>query len=226
MHGDPAGLQRIDDLFHINFYNPTFTGNPLPWGAWPSLHSGFASYSAIFLTYLYPKVGPIFFIYVVWIWWATMYLGHHYLVDLIGGFIYALLCALCAIIYLEKKKPYHKDYAELKSIMIQEYELGLLSGEYNASHRAQKFTINTGKEEVTDSERKLIGGSHGTVADGESTTSNDQLTAVNEGKYTNNMIPVTDNNNNNNMLGIPNDSNMDRLSVMSNMDKESTVVDQ
>jgi len=214
MHGDPAGLQRIDDLFHIKFYNPTFTGNPLPWGAWPSLHSGFASYSALFLTYLYPKIGPFFFIYVAWIWWATMYLGHHYLVDLLGGFLYAFLCALGAVIYLEKTKPYHKDYAELKSIMIQEYELGLLSEEYNtSSHRAQKFNVSS-KDEITDSERKLISGSlraSGTINDGESNASNDQLTAVNEGKHVS-VFTVAD-------------QNMDRLSLMSNIDKESSVVD-
>ncbi|OUM57476.1 hypothetical protein PIROE2DRAFT_25941, partial [Piromyces sp. E2] len=89
MHGDPAGLKRIDELFHVQIYTPSFTENPLPWGAWPSLHSGFASYTAIFLIYLYPKVSPFFILYVLWIWWATMYLDHHYLVDVIGGLIYA-----------------------------------------------------------------------------------------------------------------------------------------
>ncbi|ORX79193.1 PAP2-domain-containing protein [Anaeromyces robustus] len=118
MHGDPAGLQRIDDLFHINFYTTTFTGNPLPWGAWPSLHSGFAVYSALFLSYIYPKYCPLFFMYVAWIWWATMYLGHHYFVDLLGGFVYAGVCFLGAIVYLKIKKPYHKDYNELRAIMV------------------------------------------------------------------------------------------------------------
>eukprot|EP00833_Pecoramyces_ruminatium_P017099 jgi/Orpsp1_1/1191131/evm.model.d7180000083669.1 len=117
MHGDPAGLQRIDEIFHVDFYTSTFTTNPLPWGAWPSLHSGFAVYSAFFLIYLFPKYSPIFLLYVAWIWWATMYLGHHYFFDLLGGLVYALVCAISSIIYIIIKKPYHKDYVELKSIM-------------------------------------------------------------------------------------------------------------
>jgi len=125
MHGDPAGLQRIDKLFHVDFYTSTFTSNPLPWGAWPSLHSGFAAYSAIFLTYLYPKYCPFYFIYVGWIWWATMYLGHHYLFDLLGGLLYAVICSLAGIIYLMIKKPQHKDYDELKAIMVQEDNIDL-----------------------------------------------------------------------------------------------------
>jgi len=231
MHGDPAGLQRIDDLFHISFYYPTFTGNPLPWGAWPSLHSGFASYSAVFLTYLYPMLCPVFFAYVAWIWWATMYLGHHYLVDLLGGFVYALVCALGAIIYLHWKKPYHKDYAELKSIMIQEYDLGLLSKDYSDSkHQAQKPYSNQG--EYGDSEKRLINDTvrgSSTINDCDSSII-DQLTAVNDEKRisvitvnNNNKNNNNNNNNNNTGLNVPNDPNLDRLSVMSNIDRESSV---
>jgi membrane-associated phospholipid phosphatase len=120
MHGDPAGLQRIDNIFHLDIYNTTFTENPLPWGAWPSLHSGFAVYSATFLIFLFPKFSPLFLLYVAWIWWATMYLGHHYFVDLLGGFVYAFVTAMCGVIYLMRTKPIHKDFVELKSIMIQE----------------------------------------------------------------------------------------------------------
>ncbi|ORX54256.1 PAP2-domain-containing protein [Piromyces finnis] len=217
MHGDPAGLQRIDDLFHISFYNPTFTGNPLPWGAWPSLHSGFASYSAVFLTYLYPKIGPFFFIYVAWIWWATMYLGHHYLVDLIGGFVYAFVSALGAVIYLQIKKPHHKDYAELKSIMVQEYDYKLLANGINNKGMY-------GKGELSESVKKLLGESSGTINilnDGEeSSISNDQNTAVNDKRQPNEHIVVIDHQNS---LNIPNDQNMDRLSMISNIDKDSSL---
>jgi membrane-associated phospholipid phosphatase len=103
MYGDPAGLQRIDNLFHGNIYTKAFANNPLPWGAWPSLHSGFASYTALFFSFIHPNYSLLFFLYVIWIWWATMYLGHHYFIDIIGGFAYAFICALGSTIYLSNQ---------------------------------------------------------------------------------------------------------------------------
>jgi len=164
-HGDPAGLQRIDDLFHINFYYTTFTGNPLPWGAWPSLHSGFASYSAIFLTYLFPKYCPLFFLYVCWIWWATMYLGHHYFVDLIGGFVYALVSALGSIAYLMITKPHHKDYNDLKTIVIEgenNIEIATyrrIKSDYTASQTDLLKPMTNLPEEIIEVDQKLYGDS-------------------------------------------------------------------
>lgn len=120
MHGDPAGLGRIDDIFGFNFYTKAFTGNPLPWGAWPSLHSGFAVFTATFLSFLFPKFIPLLYCYVAWIWWATMYLGHHYFVDLLGGMIYALLCVAPACFYLWRHRPVNMAYEELNSIFCYE----------------------------------------------------------------------------------------------------------
>jgi len=214
MFGDPAGLQRIDDLFHIDFYYTTFTGNPLPWGAWPSLHSGFASYSAIFLSYLYPKYTPIFFLYVAWIWWATMYLGHHYLVDVLGGFVYALVCAICSIIYIQIKKPYHKDYTELKTIMVQEYDHNLLANELSASYRSQ---LQKSFEPIIDTERKITGTS--TVVN-ESIAAND-ATSSNGNEYGNNGNSPMTVVQNEVHLTIPNDPNLDKLSVISNVEKDT-----
>jgi len=216
MHGDPAGLQRIDKLFHIDIYTTTFTGNPLPWGAWPSLHSGFASYSAVFLSYLYPKFTPLFFLYVAWIWWATMYLGHHYLVDLIGGFIYALICAIGSIVYLQIKKPYHKDYAELKTIMIQEYDYGLLTDEYKIDHKNQ---IKKSYEPLADSQKKLLTAGSSTMIN-ESISINERGSDVYEVNGSS-MITET----NNNTFLSPNDPALDKLSVISNVEKDSSMID-
>src|SRR5437016_8220104 len=40
---------------------------------------------ALFMSHCFPKLRPFFIFYTLWIWWATMYLSHHYAVDLIGG---------------------------------------------------------------------------------------------------------------------------------------------
>ena len=91
MPGNPAGLARVDHLFGTNFYKNTFGSSPIVFGAFPSLHSGFACIIAMFLGFLLPR-RAVFIgsgIYVLWLWWATMYLQHHYFIDVLGGLGYA-----------------------------------------------------------------------------------------------------------------------------------------
>lgn len=85
MAGSPAGLARIDKLLGIDLYTSSFTASPLVFGAFPSLHAGSATTEALFMSHVFPTLRPFFIGYVFWIWWATMYLSHHYAVDLIGG---------------------------------------------------------------------------------------------------------------------------------------------
>jgi membrane-associated phospholipid phosphatase len=54
-------------------------------GAFPSLHSGSAVMEALVMSHVFPKFRPYFFGYVLWIWWSTMYLTHHYFIDLTAG---------------------------------------------------------------------------------------------------------------------------------------------
>jgi membrane-associated phospholipid phosphatase len=83
--GSPAGLARVDKLFGINLYTSTFTQSPLVFGAFPSLHSGNATIEALFMSHVFPKLTPLFVLYALWLWWSTMYLSHHYAIDLVGG---------------------------------------------------------------------------------------------------------------------------------------------
>ncbi|KAB5518720.1 hypothetical protein GE09DRAFT_510472 [Coniochaeta sp. 2T2.1] len=89
MEGSPAGLARIDALLGIDMYTTSFTSAPLPFAAFPSLHSADATLEALFLQYAFPRFRWVFITYVAWIWWATMYLNHHYAIDLVGGSIMA-----------------------------------------------------------------------------------------------------------------------------------------
>jgi inositol phosphorylceramide synthase catalytic subunit len=85
MEGSPAGLARIDKLFGVHLYSSTFTASPLVFGAFPSLHAGNATIEALFLSHVFPRCKYFFIGYTLWLWWATMYLSHHYAVDLVGG---------------------------------------------------------------------------------------------------------------------------------------------
>jgi hypothetical protein len=85
MPGSPGGLLRIDRFFHSSGYTNTFGNAPLVFGAFPSLHSGCAVMEALFLSHFFPFLKPLYWGYVGILWWATMYLSHHYLFDLSGG---------------------------------------------------------------------------------------------------------------------------------------------
>lgn len=64
-------------------------------GAFPSLHAGSAVMEALFMSHVFPRLRPLFAVYVLWLWWATMYLSHHYAVDLVGGSLRELLLNPC-----------------------------------------------------------------------------------------------------------------------------------
>ena len=85
MPGSPGGLLRIDRVFHSSGYTNAFGSAPLVFGAFPSLHSGCAVMEALFLSHFFPNLKPFYWGYVGILWWATMYLSHHYLIDLTGG---------------------------------------------------------------------------------------------------------------------------------------------
>ena len=95
MRGSPAGLARIDDLFHSHGYTLTFTGAPMVFGAFPSLHAAAATCESLFCSYFFPytirlgrvrfDVRVLYWGYTFWLYWCTMYLMHHYLIDLVAG---------------------------------------------------------------------------------------------------------------------------------------------
>lgn len=107
MKGSPAGLARIDRLFGGHGYTLTFTNAPVPFGAFPSLHSGSATMEALMLSYFFPvgvtlyksakrhirlDMRIVYWAYAGWLYWCTMYLMHHFLIDLVAGGCLATIC--------------------------------------------------------------------------------------------------------------------------------------
>lgn len=95
MKGSPGGLARIDALFHSQAYTVGFTNSPLVFGAFPSLHAGNATLEALFLSHFFPHTAKFIWAYAGILYWATMYLTHHYLIDVVGG-----ACLATASFYL------------------------------------------------------------------------------------------------------------------------------
>ncbi|KAF5350139.1 hypothetical protein D9756_009096 [Leucocoprinus leucothites] len=95
MKGSPGGLARIDALFHSQGYTVTFSNSPVVFGAFPSLHAACATMEALFLSHFFPQTTRYAWSYAGILYWATMYLTHHYLIDVVGG-----ACLATAFFYL------------------------------------------------------------------------------------------------------------------------------
>lgn len=95
MKGSPGGLARIDALFHAQGYTVAFSNSPVVFGAFPSLHAASATMEALFLSHFFPQTTRYAWAYAGTLYWATMYLTHHYLIDVVGG-----ACLAIAYFYL------------------------------------------------------------------------------------------------------------------------------
>jgi hypothetical protein len=93
--GSAGGLARIDKLFHSHGYSATFAAAPVVFGAFPSLHAGCATIEALFISHFFPHTTKWIWGYAGVLYWATMYLTHHYLIDVVGG-----ACLAVAFFYL------------------------------------------------------------------------------------------------------------------------------
>lgn len=90
--GNTAGLARFDAHFHVNLFKSIYSKGSNVFAAMPSLHS---AYPMVVLYYaLKNKVGylSIFFATVMLgIWFAAVYLSHHYVVDVLSGIITGII---------------------------------------------------------------------------------------------------------------------------------------
>lgn len=120
MPGSPAGLARVDALFGIDMYTTNFTTAPMPFGAFPSLHAANATLLALFMSFCFPRFRAFFIFYVGWLWWATMYLNHHYAVDLVGGSLIAT-----SIYYIARTRYLPRQQADKRNRWAYEFiEIG------------------------------------------------------------------------------------------------------
>ncbi|KAI9743331.1 MAG: Aureobasidin resistance protein Aur1 [Claussenomyces sp. TS43310] len=180
MEGSPAGLARIDRLFGFDLYTSNFTASPLVFGAFPSLHSGNAVLQALFMSHLFPKLRPLFIAYAMWLWWATMYLSHHYAVDLVGGgLIAAAFFYYSKANFLPRQQPDKKlrwdyDYVEVgeapENMGNYEYGLADLDRFGHARGSSDEWTMGSSSS-VSSGSRSPATEDAGSVWDGETLAS-------------------------------------------------------
>ncbi|EEY17471.1 aureobasidin A resistance protein [Verticillium alfalfae VaMs.102] len=155
MQGSPAGLARVDKILGVDMYTTKLHhGTPLTFGAFPSLHAADAVLEALFMIYCFPRFRAFFISYVAWIWWATMYLNHHYAVDLVGGsLISAAIFYTAKTRYLPKQQSdkatrFEYTYVEIgeqKKVVDEEYgdfySLGLMHRQRSAD--SDEWTVGS-----------------------------------------------------------------------------------
>jgi hypothetical protein len=153
VHGQPGGLARIDDILGLNLYGTTFGNSPLVFGAFPSLHSGCATIEMLFLSWLCPRLRPYCVFHVMWMWFATMYLTHHYLIDLVGGSIYATLAFFFFRRYLPTIRP---DCSTRLDYINSKVPVKHTFGNFIRSIEMEKFVKTLNMYEMVDTEASLL----------------------------------------------------------------------
>jgi hypothetical protein len=89
--GNTAGLAKFDAYFNINLFKSIYAKGSNVFAAMPSLHS---SYPVIVLYYgIKNKLGVVNVVFatvMLGIWFAAVYLSHHYVLDVLAGILSAI----------------------------------------------------------------------------------------------------------------------------------------
>jgi membrane-associated phospholipid phosphatase len=70
--------------------------NPNGVAAFPSLHAGYPFLSFLVLRHAFGRIGWLALLYAIAVWWAIVFTGDHYVVDVLGGILYATAAYLAA----------------------------------------------------------------------------------------------------------------------------------
>ncbi|WLF77152.1 inositolphosphotransferase 1 [Lodderomyces elongisporus] len=112
MLGYAAGLIRVDVALGTHLNSNGFHISPIVFGAVPSLHSAMAVMTFFFVAYYSRWIGLKLLAlgFVVLQWWATIYLDHHWRLDLYVGMIYAIIWF--TIIYTWRLKKVNQKFIQ------------------------------------------------------------------------------------------------------------------
>jgi len=86
-NGDLEGVRLIQFSSHTAFLYDKVSPNSV--AAMPSLHAAYPWLFFLFACRLWGKRGALVAIYPLAVFFAVIYLGHHYVIDVIGGVLYA-----------------------------------------------------------------------------------------------------------------------------------------
>ncbi|MBI4366094.1 MAG: inositol phosphorylceramide synthase [Deltaproteobacteria bacterium] len=91
--GDPGGLARVDAALEMHYFTNMYRMSAIVFGAMPSMHGAWPILMYRFRDGLPRWVGRTLLGYTALMWFAAVYLQHHYVVDLLVGGAMALIFA-------------------------------------------------------------------------------------------------------------------------------------
>jgi membrane-associated phospholipid phosphatase len=95
-------LMQMDQNLHVPFYHSIFDLiQANPFAAFPSLHAMYPWLISLYALKIKKKRALPVLLLPIGVWFSTIYLGEHYVIDLIGGVIYGT----CAFFLVEKLIP-------------------------------------------------------------------------------------------------------------------------
>lgn len=106
MASDQGIIPHVYNIFNISsdqfFQSPSLPSvyrlfGPNQVAAMPSLHAAYPALVLLYFIKYFGKRGWFFFPYAASVWFAIIYLGHHYVIDALMGILYAVL----AFIFVE-----------------------------------------------------------------------------------------------------------------------------
>lgn len=109
--GNTAGFERFDELIGIPVFGFLYSRNSNVFAAVPSLH---CAYPVVVLYYgIIAKLGKpisLLLLFMAGIWFAAVYSGHHYIIDVILGVVCAGLgIILYQVVLLKHKRSPHSE---------------------------------------------------------------------------------------------------------------------
>ena len=101
LHLRDNGFQGLAHLFGFGNYFYSYSlynisSNDV--AAFPSLHAAYPFLAFLFARRAFPRAGWLMLVYTACVWFAIVYLGEHWVFDIVGGVIYAS-CAYLAIVH-------------------------------------------------------------------------------------------------------------------------------
>ena len=108
-------ISQIGWDWNLSYYYNSL--NPNPVAAMPSLHSAYPWLTFLALRNYSKKIGWIFLPYPLLVWFSVVYLGEHYVIDVIAGVAYAQMVFLVVYKFSKIKKfvlGKYKKYRRVK----------------------------------------------------------------------------------------------------------------
>jgi inositol phosphorylceramide synthase catalytic subunit len=117
--GNTAGLARFDGFFGVTIFQSLYSKSSNVFAAMPSLHS---AYPLVVVYFAWKNrmgfITFLFFLITAGIWFAAVYTGHHYVLDVLAGIVTAAAgIKLFELLLLKNQKfrSFFRRYVELIS---------------------------------------------------------------------------------------------------------------